>query len=272
LELQPPIESTKIAHASMDHPCDRSHDNRSGRCRSGPRPARNQHAFDGNHLSVKPGGQGAWYVMVSAAHVFDDIKGDIATINFRWKGQDDKYLQKPHEIKLREAGKALYVKHPDVDVAALYVKMPVDFKAVLLPTELLAGDDLLKQYEIHPGDELSCLGYPLFASGPHGYPILRSGKIASYPLVPTKEVKQWWFDFRVFKGNSGGPVYFVDRGRTYGNSTKVGETIQFLAGLMTSQVHAALVNNTDLQLGVVIPAVFIRETIDMLPAESIYKD
>jgi hypothetical protein len=149
--------------------------------------------------------------------------------------------------------------------------MPTAFKASLLPFGLLATDELLRKYELHPGDELFCLGYPLFTSADHGFPILRSGKIASYPLVPAKQHKNWLFDFRVFKGNSGGPVYFVDRNRVYGNATHLGETIQLMVGLVTSQLSSAAVNNTELQLGVIIPAEFITETLNMLPEESPYK-
>jgi hypothetical protein len=214
---------------------------------------------------------GAYFVMISAAHVFDDIKGDKGTINFRLKREGGTYATVPYEIPLRDQGKPLYVKHPEVDVAALYVKMPTAFKAPLVPIGLLATDEWLTRFELHPGDELFCLGYPLFASSEHGFPILRSGKIASYPLVPAKEHKNWLFDFRIFKGNSGGPVYFVDRNRLYGNERHDGETIQMLVGLVTSQLSSALVNNTDLQIGVIIPAVFITETLNLLPEESPYK-
>lgn len=214
----------------------------------------------------------AHFVMITAAHVFDAIDGDTATITFRSKSAEGKYTEKPHLIKLRNAGVPLYVKHPDVDVAALYVTMPIEFSSTpLLPIALLANDEWLKTFEIHPGDELICLGYPLFASADHGFPILRSGKIASYPLVPAKEHKNWLFDFRVFGGNSGGPVYFVDSNRQYGGTTHLGEKIQFVVGLVTSQLSAALVGNRELQIGVVIPAVFIRETLDLLPMESPYK-
>lgn len=214
----------------------------------------------------------ASFVMITAAHVFDDIDGDTAQITFRSKSAEGKYTQKPHAIRLRNAGIPIYVKHPDVDVAALYVNMPTEFASTpLLQIALLANDEWLKRFEIHPGDELICLGYPLFASADHGFPILRSGKIASYPLVPAKEHKNWLFDFRIFGGNSGGPVYFVDRNRQYGGTTHLGETIQFVVGLVTSQLNAALVNNRELQIGVVIPAVFIREALDLLPAESPYK-
>jgi hypothetical protein len=215
----------------------------------------------------------ASFVLITAAHVLDDISGDTLTINFRWKNQDGTYGQKAYGIPIRENGKDLFVKHPSVDVAALYTKMPIEFKAKLLPIALIGSDDYLVKYEIHPGDELLCLGYPLFASGEHEYPILRSGKIASYPLIPTKTHKNWLFDFRVFPGNSGGPVYFVDRNRVYGpeKATHIGETIQFLAGLVTAQVNSTVFKDKDLSLGVIIPAPFIRETLDLLPEKSPYQ-
>jgi hypothetical protein len=148
----------------------------------------------------------ASYVLITAAHVLDEIAGDTATMKFRWKKEDNSISQKDFTFAIREQGKALYVKHPDVDVAALYTKMPVEFQKVkMLPLALLGFDDWLTTFEIHPGDELLCLGYPLFASGAHGYPILRSGKIASYPLVPSKENKNWLFDFRIFQATAEGP-------------------------------------------------------------------
>lgn len=221
----------------------------------------------------KPTGDGtrAFFVLVTAAHVLDDIAGNTANIDFHFKDENGKFSERQHPLNIRENGKNLYVKHPDVDIAAIYVRMPNEFTTVkMLAIDFLITDDGLKKYEIHPGDELLCLGFPLFAKADHGFPILRSGKIASYPLVPSKEHKNWLFDFRVFPGNSGGPVYFIDRNRVYGGETKLGETIQFVAGLVTSQLSSAVIPNTDLQIGVVIPAVFIRETLQLLPAISPY--
>lgn len=214
----------------------------------------------------------ASYVLITATHVLEEIAGDTAKIFFRWRNDDGSYGQRDYEFAIRENGKALYVKHKDVDVAAMYMRMPIEFQKVkLLSIDLIGTDEWLKKFEVHPGDELICLGYPLFAAGQHGYPILRSGKIASYPLVPAKDQKNWLFDFRIFPGNSGGPVYFADRNRLYGGATHVGETIQFLAGLITQQVNSTIFKDKDLSLGVVIPAVFIRETLDLLPKESPYK-
>lgn len=190
---------------------------------------------------------------------------------FERKSDDGKYVTSDHHFAIRENGKPLFVKHPEVDVAVLYTRMPTQFQKIkMLQIGLLAPDEWLTRFEIHPGDELLCLGFPLFATADHGYPILRGGKIASYPLVPSREHKNWLFDFRVFKGNSGGPVYFADRNRTYGGATHMGETIQFIVGLVTALRTAPLADNRELQLGVIIPSVFIRETLDMLPAKSPY--
>ena len=123
--------------------------------------------------------------------------------------------------------------------------------------DLLARDEELAQFDVHPGDELNCLGFPLGATADYGFPILRSGKIASYPLVPAKTHKNWLFDFQVFPGNSGGPTYFIDRHRSYGGTTMIGQTIQLVVGLVTSQVYANVGTSLrELQLGVVIPALY----------------
>jgi hypothetical protein len=44
----------------------------------------------------------------------------------------------------------------------------------------------------------------LFAEGPFGFPILRAGRIASYPILPTADTKTILLDFPVLPGNSGG--------------------------------------------------------------------
>ena len=92
-----------------------------------------------------------------------------------------------------------------------------------ITTRLLADYDVFTKFEIHPGDELFCLGFPLAqGSNDAGFPILRSGKIASFPVIPAKIVKTFLFDFEVFSGNSGGPVYFAQSGRTYRGALRSG--------------------------------------------------
>jgi len=218
------------------------------------------------------------FVMVTAAHVLEEMKGHTALLFLR-AIKDGSYQKIPCPIEIRREGKPLWIRHPDdvVDVAVMYVRLLLGIDILLLPTKFLADDAILEEFEIHPGDELMCLGYPFGAeSSGAGFPILRSGKIASYPLIPTRQTKAFLYDFRVFKGNSGGPVYFVQSGRTYAGGMHVG-TIQFIAGLVSKEhivtekiesIYETREERHTLSLATVVHASLIRETIEMLPQMS----
>lgn len=214
-----------------------------------------------------------YYVLVTAAHVLDNIRGDKAQITLRKKKKDGAWEKVPHTIKIHHNNKPLWIRHDEVDVAAMYIRLPKNVNIPLLTIDFLVDDKGLEQFDIHPGDELICLGYPLGAEGPAGFPILRSGKIASYPLLPTKQMKTFLYSFEIFEGNSGGPVYFVESGRTYKGSMHVA-TIQFVAGLISEQyfVTEKIVSLREkkevkhaLSLAVVVHASLIKETIEKLP-------
>lgn len=218
------------------------------------------------------------YVLVTAAHVLDNIKADEALLHLR-KRTASGYADLPARFKIRANGKALWTHHadPQVDVAVTYLGLPDEAyitKVPLVSTDLLVDDYRLRALDVHPGDELLCLGFPHgIAVGPGFFPVLRSGKIASYPVVPTAETKVMLFDFHVFPGNSGGPVYFDQTARGVHGGLAVG-TQRFIAGLVTQSVfHASRVQGQNitleqqesLDLGVVIHAHFIREALEQLP-------
>jgi hypothetical protein len=123
-----------------------------------------------------------------------------------------------------------------------------------------------------PGDNLKCLGFPLGReSNPAGFAILRTGDIASYPLLPTAQTKTFLMDFRVFKGNSGGPVYFSQP--KWRGGVSVGRP-QFIMGLVSQEAvlpvisadpYGSSVRELQLMLGVVVHASIVRQTIEMLP-------
>jgi hypothetical protein len=162
----------------------------------------------------------------------------------------------------------------------MYIRLPADVLPSILPTTLLAEDEGLKEYGLHPGDELNCLGYPLGAeSNASGFPILRSGKIASYPLLPTKETKSFLMDFQIFAGNSGGPVYIaqVAGTRLIKGQTRLGMNFQVIVGLVSEEVvlreqRRTLYEKTEreypLKLARIIHARLIGETIALLPAPA----
>lgn len=177
-------------------------------------------------------------VLVTAAHVLDEITEDHAVLHLRKRTGENEWKQFTHRLRIKNEGKTLWVRHPDSDVAAMYIELPEGVIQGQLGTQLLADDDDFQRFDIHPGDNLICLGFPagLESSKDAGFPILRSGRIASYPLLPTRQRKTFLFDFEVFGGNSGGPVYLVDSNRIYNRKAHLGQTVQILVGLVSEQI------------------------------------
>ncbi len=220
-----------------------------------------------------PDPQKAYFVMVTSGHVLKNMEGDEAVLFLR-KKTGDTFQKVIFPIKIRKNGRPIWTDHPEADVAVMYIKLPTDADVIPVATSLLATDEMLKQFAVHPGDRLSCLGFPQgIEANDAGFPILRSGQIASYPLVPTKSVKAFIFDFNVFEGNSGGPVYLSDSNRIYGGTTNMG-TVQFLVGLVSEQASfneeikmggKKLTLPHQLGLAIVIHASLIREALDLLP-------
>lgn len=225
----------------------------------------------GKPMATDP--QRAFYVLVTAAHVLDQIKEDTATLHFRER-RGSGFARLPVSIPIRSSGTPLWKKHPDVDVAAMFVQVPNVADVQLVSMSLLATDETLQKLEVHPGDELLVLGFPYGAEANEaGFPILRSGRIASYPLTPTKDVKSFLLDFNVFAGNSGGPVFMLHENRVYAGGTHIGVT-QFIAGLVSQEQNVTerikslteeLIKTHKLSLGVVIHARFIEELVRSLP-------
>jgi hypothetical protein len=207
----------------------------------------------------------AHIVVVSAAHVFEGIDGDTATLLLRRRSTEGKYTTFPYQFPIRKDGKPLYVRHPTADVAAMYADIPDEVPMTGLSPESLVTNKGLEDIEFHPGDEAYILGFPAMVSTEGGFPILRVGRIASYPLTPMSVVKQWVFDAHIFNGNSGGPVYFTSANRFFQHNIHFG-VIQGVLGLVIQEGHSKLPEfaNRDLDYGVVEPAEFIKETLDML--------
>jgi S1-C subfamily serine protease len=216
----------------------------------------------------------AFYILVTADHVLRAAQGERVKLTFRQKQADNTWRRMDVPLQIREKKKELWQKHPDVDVAAIFVRLPTNVVTTLLSTDLLVDDEKINEYEIHPGQELLCLGYPFGAeANAQGFPILRSGRIASYPITPAANHKTFLFDFTVFRGNSGGPVYFVQHDPTYGGKRRIGTTIYGVIGIVIrernitqkiQELYEKTEKVTPLQLGEVIHATFIKELIDSM--------
>ena len=135
------------------------------------------------------------FVLMTATHVLTSIKSNQATLFLRTR-KGDLYERLPYRIDIRKGGEPLWISHPDVDVSAMRIAIPKIADIKLISTDLLATDEFIKKYEVHCSDELFVLGFPYGTEANlAGFPILRSGRIASYPLTPTKIVKTFLLDF-----------------------------------------------------------------------------
>jgi S1-C subfamily serine protease len=197
-------------------------------------------------------------VLVTANHVFSGMPGATARIGYRVENPDGSWNYSPKPLQIRDAGgHQLWTHHPSRDVAAIVITAPPEFAKAAIPAQYLASDDTFSQYKVEAGDEMMALGFPRgLAANQAGFPILRAGRVASYPVAPAKIFPTFLLDFSVFPGNSGGPVFMTDQDRR--REGTAGDEPEFIAGLLTQQVE---LNSERLEIGIVTHAKFIRETL-----------
>jgi S1-C subfamily serine protease len=190
-------------------------------------------------------------VLVTANHVFAGMPGDQAQIGYRVKGADGSWTFAPQSLPIRAHGKPLWRKNATKDVAVIAIAAPPEFARAAIPLAWIAGDDSLSQSALAPGEEMMTLGYPQgLSANPAGFPILRTGRIASFPIGPSNISPTFLLDFPAFPGNSGGPVWLEGANEP-----------NLVAGILTQQVEKG---GESLGIGVVVQAQFIRDTITLL--------
>lgn len=200
-------------------------------------------------------------VLVTAGHVFDRMPIATARVGFRARMGDGGWRYDPEPLTIREGEKRLWTRHPDRDVAAIVITAPPEFARAAIPLAWLAEDETFAKYALGPGDEMMALGFPRgLSANQAGFPILRSGRVASWPLAPSAAFPTFLLDFSVFPGNSGGPVFMAQGARRRPGAAETQE-VQFIAGMLTQQVE---LSGERLEIGIVTQARFIRETIALL--------
>ncbi|HTI65991.1 MAG TPA: serine protease [Caulobacteraceae bacterium] len=200
-------------------------------------------------------------MLVTAKHVLQSMPKDQASLGFRAKGPDNSWTYTPQAVEIRDPrGLPLWTSHPTRDVAAIVVNVPPELAKAAIPLNYLAEQDTLSNNDVGLGDEMMALGFPRgLAANNAGFAILRSGRVASYPLGPSDNAPTFLMDFSVFPGNSGGPVFVAKSGRGKPAGDQ-GEGGQFIAGILTQEVE---LNNERLGIGIVTHARFVRETLAM---------
>jgi V8-like Glu-specific endopeptidase len=197
-------------------------------------------------------------VLITAHHVLAGMPGNEVNIGYRFATASGGWNYAPQTLKIRdEAGAPLWTHHPARDVAAIAIEAPPEFAKAAIPANYLAADSFAER-NLGPGQELMVLGYPRgLAANNAGFPILRSGRVASYPVAP-QSFPTFLLDFSVFPGNSGGPVFTT---RTIRHASGGTAAQPVIAGLLTQQVE---LNSERLEIGVVTHAKYIVETMALM--------
>lgn len=201
-------------------------------------------------------------VLVTANHVLDRMGGGEANIGYRSLSADGTWRYTPAPIRIRDEAEApLWTRHPSQDVAVMRIQAPPEYAKAAIPAGYLAPQAAPDASELRPGDELLVLGFPRgVAANSAGFPILRAGRVASYPVSPDVS-PTFLLDFPVFPGNSGGPVFATSSL----HRTSAGAAKPRIAGLLVQQVR---LNEERLDIGIVLHARYIRETVELLEGVS----
>ena len=184
-------------------------------------------------------------VLVTAAHVLDRMPALEARIGYRVQGSDGAWRYDPQPLSIRDDDRdPKWTRHPTRDIAAIVIKAPDEFARAAIPLSWLAEDETFTRYGLGPGDEMMALGFPRgLSANQAGFPILRSGRVASYPLAPSSAFPTFLLDFRVFAGAAET------------------QEVQFVAGILTQQVE---LSGERLEIGIVTHARFVRETVALI--------
>ena len=149
----------------------------------------------------------------------------------------------------------LFVRHPKHDVAAVELRLPPEVANEVTLTSFLNENDIQPgSDEPHPGDDISLLGFPSVFPGTEGaFPVLRSGRIASYAPGPATSRETFLINTNVYSGDSGGPVF---------SSSRRGKPK--LIGILTERIGR---KEGSVPLAVAINVSVISETLKLEAAE-----
>ncbi len=148
-------------------------------------------------------------IIISAAHVFEKMKGDTAIIVLRNKDDGGKYQRHDHKIQVRDKKKNLWTRHPKHDIAVLPLgNKPANIPCPSLAATLLSDAGQLKKSGITICESVFVLGYPeRTEANSGGFPVARHATVASFPLTPVNHYPSFMVDFNTFGGDSGAPVF-----------------------------------------------------------------
>jgi hypothetical protein len=204
--------------------------------------------------------------LVTAAHVFDTMQGEDATLVAREKAKEGMLGRHDVRFKIRRAGKNLWSTAANADIAVIPFTLPDDVFINPLSIQSLATEKQIEERKIGVGEDLRLAGFPQQneANGA-GLPIVRRACIASHPFIPLASHRIFLVDYNCFAGDSGGPIFLpAPPGADPADSKPL------VIGLVTGQrfidertktLFEEKLERIRLGIGIAIHAEFVRQAI-----------
>lgn len=202
------------------------------------------------------------FALVSAAHVFQEMEEATCTVHFRIADEKGGFARRETELRVREEDEPLWIRHPTADVAAIFLVLPEKVDVEPFRIERIASEELFDSKKIHVGQEVYIPCFPAkIESNDAGFPILRKGSIASYPLNRPTVGDSILIDYSHFGGDSGAPVTAI----IGGEPVVIGLATAMLRQMDTvSTEFEERTTHTPLGLATAVRSVLILETLEKL--------
>lgn len=164
----------------------------------------------GTCFLVRPEAPDKGLYVVTAAHVLERTKGDVAILVLR-KGLADGTVQRhDHTVAIRQDGKPLWIRDATEDVAILRLQDLPAFPIGSIPFGAIAEEGIQTTGKLDVCRHLFLFTYPQrFEANEAGFAVARQAIVASRPSLPVRKYPTYLADFTTFAGDSGGPVFIA---------------------------------------------------------------
>ena len=217
-------------------------------------------------VSVPTDGDQQLTVVVTAAHVFQNLNGETATLILRKKKDDGSFERLEHKFGIREKATMLWKQHPQYDIAAIKIVLPKEADVTPIPLKQLI-EAKSANTALPPAQRCLIPTFPAQMEGNRaGWPVLRNATVASFPNSPVNRHPQFILDFNAFGGDSGAPVVLNSENTNSKQGLKIAGMIlgQHRQTDRTITPNEERTVHTSLGLGIAVHTAFIRETIDQV--------
>jgi hypothetical protein len=204
-------------------------------------------------------------ILVTAGHTLKKAKGDHVLLVCRVKNATGAWQRFDHKVLIRQGTNALWTCHPSQDVAVIRCALPPQAIFDALPLTALADAKAAEVRGLTVGSRLFYFGYPFRTEANHaGFPLLREGVVSGYPLFPATAFPLFLMSAPTFAGDSGAPVALAD----------TDDPQPLIIGLIVTRTQQNdklksdewdLTFKRDMDLGSLLHAAYIRETLSLLP-------